>query len=140
MIDKGSAISESDYKKIGLFRSFIYLHLQYLMCLIALKHTSKLQSFSDSTSIRTFGFCGEALSLLCAMNEQVTVTTTTSPLGVSLDMDSHGAPRKLQNPRQNLRGHLVGYARTGSDLYCPREVASVRRGGGKGGGCGSALV
>lgn len=87
VIDNGSGISESDYENIALKH-----------------HTSKLESFSDLASIRTFGFRGEALSSLCAMSEQVIVTTstsTTSPLGVSLEMDSHGRVKKRSTvPRQ----------------------------------------
>jgi len=77
VVDNGPGISEGDYESISSLKH----------------HTSKLEAFSDLTSVRTFGFRGEALSSLCVLSEQVTVSTATSatsPLGVSLEMDSHG--------------------------------------------------
>ena len=35
------------------------------------------------------------------------------------------APRKPRNPRQNLRGHLVGYARTGSQIFTVPEKSHL---------------
>ncbi|GLB42573.1 putative DNA mismatch repair protein MutL [Lyophyllum shimeji] len=74
VIDNGSGIAEEYHDSI------------------ALKHyTSKLSSFSDLATVRTFGFRGEALSSLCALSESLVVTTATEPpMGVSLEMDTSG--------------------------------------------------
>lgn len=43
---------------------------------IALKHhTSKLQDFSDLNDLRSFGFRGEALHALCAISQNLTIST-----------------------------------------------------------------
>ncbi|KAF8151454.1 histidine kinase-like ATPase [Crassisporium funariophilum] len=80
VVDNGSGIAEDDYENIALKH-----------------HTSKLETFSDLSSVRTFGFRGEALSSLCALSEQVTVSTATSittPMGASLEMDTSGRVKK----------------------------------------------
>ncbi|KAF8884622.1 histidine kinase-like ATPase [Infundibulicybe gibba] len=78
VIDNGCGIAEKDHDSIALKH-----------------HTSKLASFSDLTVVRTFGFRGEALSSLCNLCDSVVVTTSTSPpLGVSLEFDRHGRVQK----------------------------------------------
>ncbi|KAH8835531.1 hypothetical protein DL96DRAFT_1520136 [Flagelloscypha sp. PMI_526] len=74
VVDNGSGIPEEDHSHI------------------AMKHyTSKLSKFAELTEIGSFGFRGEALSSLCALAEEVTVTTSTAPpSGVSLKLDFHG--------------------------------------------------
>lgn len=54
-------------------------------------HTSKIQEFSDLTSVETFGFRGEALSSLCALSN-VTVTTrhSSQECGTKLLFDHAG--------------------------------------------------
>lgn len=73
--DNGSGISPANYDSL------------------ALKHyTSKLSTYSDLTTLETFGFRGEALSSLCALS-RFTVTTCLQadvPKGTKLDFDTSG--------------------------------------------------
>ena len=60
---------------------------------IALKHyTSKLSTYDDLSSLKTFGFRGEALSSLCALSEFHIVTARASdgPKGTKLDFEQSG--------------------------------------------------
>lgn len=72
--DNGQGVEESNYE--GLTRKY---------------HTSKLQDFSDLTSVGTFGFRGEALSSLCALSV-MTITTRfkSAKVGHRLEYDHHG--------------------------------------------------
>ena len=65
-----------------------------LMIILALKHyTSKLSNYDDLTSLKTFGFRGEALSSLCALSNFYIVTARVdeAPKGNRLDFDISGA-------------------------------------------------
>ncbi|EIN06510.1 DNA mismatch repair protein MutL [Punctularia strigosozonata HHB-11173 SS5] len=76
VVDNGCGIAEQDWESVALKH-----------------HTSKLSSFSDLSTIRTFGFRGEALSSLCALSDNVTVTTSTTesaPMGTVLSFDRAG--------------------------------------------------
>ncbi|KAF3041944.1 hypothetical protein E8E12_008387 [Didymella heteroderae] len=60
---------------------------------IALKHyTSKLSTYDDLSSLKTFGFRGEALSSLCALSKFHIVTARASdgPKGTKLDFEQSG--------------------------------------------------
>jgi DNA mismatch repair protein PMS2 len=73
--DNGSGISPSNYESL------------------ALKHyTSKLASYDDLSSLRTFGFRGEALSSLCALSTFYVVTALAdeAPKGKRLDFEQSG--------------------------------------------------
>lgn len=75
MQDNGSGISPDDYETI------------------ALKHyTSKLSTYADLSSLRTFGFRGEALSSLCALSKFHIITARASdgPKGTRLDFEQSG--------------------------------------------------
>ncbi|KAF9496861.1 DNA mismatch repair protein MutL [Pleurotus eryngii] len=101
VVDNGCGINEEDHESI------------------ALKHcTSKLSSFSDLTTVHTFGFRGEALSSLCALSESVTVTTSTkAPMGTSLDMAPSGkVKRKSKVARQ--RGTTINIV----NIFLPLPV------------------
>ncbi|KAJ4989630.1 DNA mismatch repair protein MutL [Stagonosporopsis vannaccii] len=73
--DNGGGIAPADYETI------------------ALKHyTSKLSTYDDLTSLKTFGFRGEALSSLCALSKFhiVTARAADGPKGTKLDFEQSG--------------------------------------------------
>jgi len=73
--DNGSGIAPDDYETI------------------ALKHyTSKLSTYDDLGSLKTFGFRGEALSSLCALSKLYIVTARASdgPKGTKLEFEQSG--------------------------------------------------
>ncbi|KUI68683.1 Mismatch repair endonuclease PMS2 [Cytospora mali] len=60
---------------------------------LALKHyTSKLSTYSDLSTLETFGFRGEALSSLCALSRFTVVTCLQSdaPKGTKLEFETSG--------------------------------------------------
>jgi DNA mismatch repair protein PMS2 len=73
--DNGAGIAPDDYETI------------------ALKHyTSKLSTYDDLNSLKTFGFRGEALSSLCALSKFhiVTARAEDGPKGTKLDFEQSG--------------------------------------------------
>jgi DNA mismatch repair protein PMS2 len=73
--DNGAGIAPEDYETI------------------ALKHyTSKLSTYDDLNSLKTFGFRGEALSSLCALSKFhiVTARAEDGPKGTRLDFEQSG--------------------------------------------------
>ncbi|ROT34828.1 DNA mismatch repair protein MutL [Sodiomyces alkalinus F11] len=73
--DNGSGISPENYETLALKH-----------------HTSKLATFSDISTLRTFGFRGEALSSLCALSRfsVVTCLAADAPKGTRLEFESSG--------------------------------------------------
>src|ERR1700712_1934588 len=60
---------------------------------LALKHhTSKLSTYSDLTTLQTFGFRGEALSSLCALSRFTVITCMAqdAPKGTKLEFEVSG--------------------------------------------------
>ena len=105
VIDNGSGIAECDFDSIGTFNSPGNDSIVGLYAIVGRKHhTSKLASFEDLTSITSFGFRGEAMSSLCAICENVTVTTAVAekaPLGTVLELGKGGeVVKKGKAPRQ----------------------------------------
>jgi DNA mismatch repair protein PMS2 len=73
--DNGCGITPENYKTIALKH-----------------HTSKLSTYSDLTTLQTFGFRGEALSSLCALSHFAITTCLASdaPKGTKLDFEISG--------------------------------------------------
>ncbi|KAG6901142.1 hypothetical protein C0995_016557 [Termitomyces sp. Mi166 len=122
-LDAGATNIEVRFKKHGLMSIEVIdngsgIPEQYHDS-IALKHyTSKLSKFSDLTTVRTFGFRGEALSSLCALSEAFIVNTSTEPpMGVSLEMDASGKVAKRSKIARQ-RGTTVSVA----NLFKPLPV------------------
>ncbi|KAL1748229.1 histidine kinase-like ATPase [Schizophyllum fasciatum] len=101
VVDNGLGIAEKDFEGIALKH-----------------HTSKLAVFEDLTTVRTFGFRGEALSSLCALCDGFTITTATQgPLGELIEMDRNGRiKRRSKVARQ--RGTTVQL----SSIFAPLPV------------------
>ncbi|EMD32702.1 hypothetical protein CERSUDRAFT_161174 [Gelatoporia subvermispora B] len=104
VIDNGSGITPEDYDAI------------------ALKHyTSKLSSFTDLSTLTSFGFRGEALSSLCALSERVVITTATAqdaPMGTVLEFDRAGRLVRRDGKAARQRGTTV----TVAGLFTPLPV------------------
>lgn len=97
--DNGAGIHPDNFEGLGLiifkiiyYFRFIYIMLKILFLFLALKHhTSKIENFSDLTSVETFGFRGEALSSLCALSELIVTTRHSSQsCGTKLVFDNLG--------------------------------------------------
>ncbi len=87
--------------------------------LTAKYHTSKLSSFEDLASVRSFGFRGEAVSSLCELSAAFVVTTRTrqQPAAVRLTYDRTGKLLK-----EEPAAHPVGTTVCATDLFAPLPV------------------
>ncbi|KAG8949841.1 hypothetical protein FRC03_000214 [Tulasnella sp. 419] len=104
VIDNGSGIPKDDYPKIALKH-----------------HTSKLATFEDLTSVRSFGFRGEALSSLCALSESVTFITAMAedaPMGTILEFDRSGKLKSSSGKVARQRGTTA----TVTGIFTPLPV------------------
>ncbi|KAH6901460.1 DNA mismatch repair protein [Coprinopsis sp. MPI-PUGE-AT-0042] len=106
IMDNGCGIAEEDFDSVALKH-----------------HTSKLEVFEDLSTVQTFGFRGEALSSLCALCEQVQVTTSTeetAPKGTCLDLSFAGEV-KLKQVVARKRGTTVLVSKLFSPLPVRRK-------------------
>ncbi|XP_062619976.1 mismatch repair endonuclease PMS2-like [Saccostrea cucullata] len=88
--DNGSGVEESNFEGLTLKH-----------------HTSKLQDFTDLTSVATFGFRGEALSSLCALSS-LTITTRHGDTTVGTKLEfNHNGKIKTKSPQPRQRGTTV---------------------------------
>ncbi|KIY71044.1 hypothetical protein CYLTODRAFT_441541, partial [Cylindrobasidium torrendii FP15055 ss-10] len=104
VVDNGSGIQEQDWESID--------------CQGLKHHTSKIADWSDLDNVTSFGFRGEALSALCAMCDQVTVTTKANEtVGATLELDKTGKVKgKKRVARQRGTTILL------SNLFSPLPV------------------
>ncbi|KAI5307487.1 hypothetical protein KEM55_008166, partial [Ascosphaera atra] len=81
VVDNGGGIPPEDYESIALKH-----------------HTSKLATYSDLTTLTTFGFRGEALSSLCALStfRITTAQATQAPKATKLEFEPSGKLKSTQ--------------------------------------------
>ncbi|KAH9974898.1 histidine kinase-like ATPase [Lactifluus volemus] len=111
VIDNGSGIAPEDYESVALKH-----------------HTSKLASFSDLTSVLTFGFRGEAISSLCALAESISVTTATAtqaPMGTVLTFNSAGRLTSHSGKVARQRGTTVTVSGLFFERHAKREFGKA---------------
>ncbi|KAG8906774.1 hypothetical protein FRB99_006151 [Tulasnella sp. 403] len=104
VIDNGSGISKENYESLALKH-----------------HTSKLATYEDLTTVRSFGFRGEALSSLCALSESVVFTTATAeaaPMGTILEYERSGKLKHCNGRIARQRGTTA----TVTNLFAPLPV------------------
>jgi DNA mismatch repair protein PMS2 len=89
--DNGDGISPHNYESLALKH-----------------HTSKLSTYSDLTTLQTFGFRGEALSSLCALSRfsVITCMAQDAPKGTKLEFEVSG----------KLKGQSVVAAQKGTTV------------------------
>jgi DNA mismatch repair protein MutL len=100
--DNGQGVSPKDYEGLALKH-----------------HTSKLTSFSDLTTVSSFGFRGEALSSICELAGSFEVSTRTAEeeVGTRLTFDRSG---KLV--KQDVSPRPVGTSVHIGELFSPLPV------------------
>ncbi|KAF8688570.1 DNA mismatch repair protein MutL, partial [Rhizoctonia solani] len=93
VIDDGSGIDKANYAAVARKH-----------------HTSKISQLDDLLSVQTFGFRGEALASLCALCQQVTITTATAeeaPMGTVLQFAKSGELENSSKKVARQRGTTV---------------------------------
>ncbi|XP_066292993.1 mismatch repair endonuclease PMS2-like [Branchiostoma lanceolatum] len=101
VVDNGSGVEESNFEGLTLKH-----------------HTSKLQDFSDLTSVETFGFRGEALSSLCALSDlSITTCHKDAHVGTKL-VYNHNGKLIQKTPCARQQGTTV----TIQQIFCTLPV------------------
>ncbi|XP_078611027.1 mismatch repair endonuclease PMS2-like [Branchiostoma floridae x Branchiostoma japonicum] len=101
VVDNGSGVEESNFEGLTLKH-----------------HTSKLQDFSDLTSVETFGFRGEALSSLCALSDLcITTCHKDAHVGTKL-VYNHNGKLIQKTPCARQQGTTV----TIQQIFCTLPV------------------
>lgn len=104
-------------------RSLRVICCKLTIYLLALKHyTSKLSTYDDLDSLRTFGFRGEALSSLCALSNFhiTTARAGDAPRGTKLEYDISGK-LKSKSVTASQKGTTVSVERIFHNLPVRRK-------------------
>lgn len=118
IIDNGKGISEEDYESVALKH-----------------HTSKISTYDDLESVKTFGFRGEALNALCELCGEFWISTKqeSQRIGNCLTFQRNGryyTPlTHVSNDRCSLKTKKLMSRPTGTTVHVERlfEPLPVRR-------------